>query len=278
VILAAGRGTRMQHPAPGLPLDPEQERLAAAGLKALIPFHGHPFLSYTLSALADAGFQDACLVVRPGDDPVRAHYVRHPTRRLRLGFAVQEEPRGSAHALLAAEGCAAPSGAAASGAAAHPARPVVVLNGDNHYPPLILARLREMTGYALAGFDPDALIARGNIPAERIAAFALVTSHDDGTLARIVEKPDPETRRELDGRALVSMTCWRFEPGIFAACRAIAPSPRGEYELPDAVTHATTHLGARFRVIPTAEPVLDLSRREDIPAVSELLRGREVAP
>lgn len=290
VVLVAGRGTRMQHPAPGLRLDPEQERLAAAGLKALIPFHGHPFLSYTLSALADAGFRDVCLVVRPGADPIRAYYEHLPTTRLRLTFAVQAEPLGSAHALLAAEsfatgprtdpatgpGSTAP-GVTAPGATAPPARPILVLNGDNYYPAATLARLREAPGYALAGFDAEALVARSNIPAERIAAFALVTRHDDGTLARIVEKPDPATRQELAGRALVSMTCWRFEPGIFQACRAITPSSRGEYELPDAVTYAVTHLGARFQVLPTAEPVLDLSRREDIAAVSEYLRGREVA-
>lgn len=281
VVLAAGRGTRMQHPAPGLHLTPEQERLAAAGLKALIPFDGHPFLSYTLSALADAGYGEVCLVVRPGADPVRVYYEGLSTRRLRLTFAVQPEPLGSAHALLAAEPHAVGSRVAESGgesgAGVPPPRPIVVINGDNHYPAAVLARLRAAPGSALAGFDPDALVARGNIPAERIAAYALVTRDDDGTLARIIEKPDPATRRELAGRALVSMTCWRFEPGIFTACRAITPSPRGEYELPDAVTYAAAHLGTRFRVIPVDEPVLDLSRREDIAAVGEHLRGRKVA-
>lgn len=323
MVLAAGRGTRMQRPAPGLQLDPEQERLASQGLKALIPFHGHPFLSYTLSALADAGIREVCLVVRPGDDPIRAYYERLSTIRLRLTFAVQPEPLGSANALLAAEDfttghfaagqepsvaerfttepetvaderfaagqkssvaedsesgrVAAGCLTAVPGAPAPPAPSVIVLNGDNYYAATTLERLCQAPGNALAGFDPDALVAHGNIPAERIAAFALVTSHDDGTLAEIVEKPDPARRRELAGRALVSMTCWRFGPEIFAACRAIAPSVRGEYELPDAVAYAAAHLGARFQVLPAAEPVLDLSRREDIATVSEHLRGREVA-
>lgn len=256
----------MQAPARGLHLDPAQERLASAGLKALIPFHGHPFLSYTLSALADAGVREVCLVVRPGADPIRAYYYHLATARLHLTFAVQAEPLGSAHALLAAEPFVTTPQAS----------PFLVLNGDNHYPAAILARLCQTPGQALAGFDADALVARGNIPADRIAAFALVTMTEAGTLAGIVEKPDEATRRSLTGRSLVSMTCWRFEPEIFAACRAIAPSTRGEYELPDAVAHAITHSGARFQVIPAAEPVLDLSRREDIATVAEHLRGREV--
>jgi glucose-1-phosphate thymidylyltransferase len=101
--------------------------------------------------------------------------------------------------------------------------------------------------------------------------------NDDGVLTGIVEKPDPATRRELGARALVSMTCWRFEPTIFEACRAIAPSVRGEYEIPDAVSHATERLGVSFQVAAVREPVLDLSRREDIAAVAEHLRGWEVA-
>lgn len=45
VILAAGRGTRMQQEWPGARIDDAQRRMAEQGLKGLIPFHGHPFLA-----------------------------------------------------------------------------------------------------------------------------------------------------------------------------------------------------------------------------------------
>lgn len=263
VILAAGRGTRMQQEWPGVRLDEAQRRMAERGLKGLVPFHGHPFLSYTISALADAGYREVCLVVRPDPDPIREHFSAVETRRVRITFAAQEAPLGSANALLAAEGFAAGD-------------PFLVLNSDNYYPSSVLSAMRDLDGAGLAGFDPGALVARGNIPAERLAAYALITADDDGFMTGIVEKPDPETRRRLEGQSRVSMTCWRFGPAIFDACRAIGPSTRGEFELPDAVDHAMRVLGERFRVVPVAEPVLDLSNRGDIPSVSTWLKDLPV--
>ncbi|HEV2130332.1 MAG TPA: nucleotidyltransferase family protein [Longimicrobiaceae bacterium] len=263
VILAAGRGTRMRREAPGVPLDEQQRRMAEQGLKGLIPFHGCAFLDYVISAAADAGLGSVCLVVRPEPDPIRNHYQVRDAERVRIDFTIQEEPLGSAHALLAAESFAGED-------------PFVVINADNYYPAPLLARMHELEGSGMAGFQREALIAGGNIPAERVAAYALVTTDAGGFMTEIIEKPDPETARALEGRSWVSMTCWRFGPSIFEACRSIAPSVRGEYELPDAVSYAIRELGERFRVIPVHEPVLDLSSREDIPSVAEWLRGREV--
>ena len=53
VVLAAGRGTRMQAPA-AAGLSSDQSAAADAGVKAMIPI-GRPFLDYALSAYADAG-------------------------------------------------------------------------------------------------------------------------------------------------------------------------------------------------------------------------------
>lgn len=263
VILAAGRGTRMRRATPGARLDPEQAAMADEGLKALIPFRGAPFIAYVATALADAGIEDICLVVRPGPDPIRAWAESAAARRVRLSCAVQDEPRGSAHALLAAEAFAADD-------------PFLVINADNYYPPAVLRALAALDGSGLAGFRPEALVTRANIPAERIAAYALVTADAAGRMTGIVEKPGPETRRALENRALVSMTCWRFTPAIFEACRAIAPSVRGEYELPDAVRHAAESLGEPFTILPTDEGVLDLSVREDVEAVGRWLEGLTV--
>jgi glucose-1-phosphate thymidylyltransferase len=70
---------------------------------------------------------------------------------------------------------------------------------------------------------------------------------------------------------------WRFDAEIFRACRDVQPSPRGELELPIAVRLAVRVLGIRIRALPIDAPVLDLSHRADIPAVTERLRAVEVA-
>jgi glucose-1-phosphate thymidylyltransferase len=267
VILARGLGTRMREPDDG-PLAPVQARAAAGGAKAMMPLAvagaaARPFLDYSLSALADAGYTDVCLVVAPDHDAMAAYY-RGPgaPRRIRLDFAVQEAPLGTANAVAAAADWTG-------------ADPFLVINGDNYYAVRTLASLVGRPGAAAALFRADALVARSNIPAERIRAFALCAGVD-GRLVRIVEKPTPEPAAALpDG--LVSMTCWRMPPAIHAACRGIPRSVRGEYELADAVS-ALIAAGERIEVVVAEDGVLDLSRRGDVAAVEQALRGVTVDP
>ena len=72
---------------------------------------------------------------------------------------------------------------------------------------------------------------------------------------------------------LVSMNCWRFDARIFEACRDVAPSARGELELPIAVMLAVSR-GVAFRAVPARGPVLDLSRRADAAEVARRLSER----
>ena len=263
VILARGLGTRMREADPDTVLHPEQEAAAAAGSKGMIPV-GRPFLDYLLSALADAGFRDACLVIGPEHQATREYYET-PGRVTRIGvsFCVQEKPLGTADAVLAAEP-----------AAGH--GHFLVCNSDNYYPVPVLAALRALDGEGLAGFDAGALVREGNIPAERVAQFALIRETPDGFLSDIVEKPDAATAAAFGPHARVSMNAWVFSAAIFEACRRIVPSPRGELELQDAVRVAMRELGSRFRVVPVAAGVLDLSRRGDVAEVTRRLAGVEV--
>ena len=260
VILARGLGTRMRRDDPAMRLAPEQAAVAATGMKGMVPV-GRPFLDYVLSALADAGYREACLVIGPEHGAVREYYTRGvDARRIRVSFAVQERPLGTADAVLAAE-------AFAGGA------PFLVINADNYYPAGVLAALRERGAPALAGFDAESLGRGGNISPERIASFAVIDVAPDGSLRRIVEKPEQDTLRAFGGTRCVSMNCWLFTPEIFEGCRGVAPSPRGELELPQAVQHLIDGRGTRFVVVPVHAPVLDLSSRADIPAVAARLGG-----
>src|SRR4051812_22420001 len=140
VILAGGLGTRMRTPG-AEPLAEAQHAAANAGLKAMIPV-GRPFLDYAISALADAGVCDVCIVVAPGTNPIRDHYTSMTLSRVRIHFAVQDEPRGAADALAAAE-------VFASG------EHVLVVNSDNYYPAHTLHALRILPGAGIAAFDCD---------------------------------------------------------------------------------------------------------------------------
>lgn len=268
VVLAAGRGSRMRtRHASDPPLDDRQRHWAGLGLKTLIPFHGHPFLAHIMSALADGGIQDVCVVVGPGDHPV-GEYLRRPEvgkgfRRLRVHVAVQELPTGSAHAVLAARGFAGDD-------------PVVVVNGDNLYPAAVVDEVRRLEGDGLAGFRARALVEESAIDASRIPSFALISVDERGCLDRIVEKPDAREAAGFGPDPMVSMTCWRFTPTTLDACRRVRPSSRGEHELPDAVRLRVRDDGACVRVTPVEAGVLDLTRRSDIARVEALLEGRNV--
>ncbi|MGH9168278.1 MAG: nucleotidyltransferase family protein [Acidimicrobiia bacterium] len=262
VILARGLGTRMRRADPEAALSPEQAAVADTGLKALLPVADRPFLDYVLAAAAEAGLRRACLVVGPEHKALRKHYGSTPLHRLELAFAVQEEPRGTADALAAAEQMVGD-------------RPFLALNSDNYYPAEALRALCDLEGSGVALFERKAMGEQGNIPPERISRLAVAVT-EQGFLRRIIEKPDPEELAELPPPILVSMNCWRFDPEIFRACRAIGPSARGELELPDAVQYAIDVLHHPFQALTFALAVLDLSGRSDLPAVAARLAAIEV--
>ena len=260
VVLARGLGTRMRASrAAGSGLTSQQATAAASGYKALMPIGEHRLIDYSLSALADAGIERAVLVVGPEHEDFRRHIDSLERTRLTIDLAVQVNPLGTADAVLSAE-------------AAVGEESFLMVNGDNYYPRQVLRDLASHRGNALAGFDRAALVAESNIPAERIAAFAIVRARD-GALEEIVEKPAAEVVRAAGAHAPVSMNAFRFTPEIFAACRRIAPSPRGELEIVDAVRA----LPGPVSVLAATGGVLDLSRREDIREVEARLSGTEVS-
>src|ERR1041384_3146564 len=180
-----------------------------------------PFLDYVLTALADAGFTDVCLVIGPEHTPVRDYYARpDAARRLRVHLAIQREPRGTADAVVAAESFIGDDA-------------FVVLNADNYYPVDVLRMLRAAGEPAMPAFDRAALIREGNIPPERVARYALLEIAPDGYLARVVEKPDDATFRAMSEHARVSMNVWLLGPDVLEACRRVPMSSRGEVELPN---------------------------------------------
>jgi glucose-1-phosphate thymidylyltransferase len=263
VILAAGLGTRMRAAASGVvALTPDQAAAAEAGVKGMIPV-GRPFLDYVLSALADAGFSDVCIVVAPdAKEAMRDYYASAAPKRLHISFAVQLTPIGTADAVLAAQEFTR-------------GEPFVVLNSDNYYPSESLTRLRLADGPATIGFSREGLLRDGNIPPERIAAYAYLDVNDEGILRKISEKPGETAAFGAD--VPVSMNCWRLTSAFFRACRDVQPSPRGELELPLAVQYSIDVLGLRFVVLPDDASVLDLSSRADIPRVAAALATTEVS-
>ena len=265
VIMARGLGTRMRKPDDSAVLGRDQMTMAGAGVKAMIPI-GRPFLDYVLSVLADAGYSQVCLVIGPEHTIVRDYYsIEAVPKRIRVDFAIQEKPLGTADAVLAAKEFAGND-------------LFLVINSDNYSPLAVLGAMKELSQAGIALFERDHLVAESNIPEERILKFAVAKVDREGYLSHIYEKPQEDTVRELGSPILVSMNCWVFSPSIFRACLSIRPSARGELELTDAVQYSIDVLNERHKVLTFRSPVLDLSSRSDIAAVTEKLRGMSPNP
>lgn len=247
---------------PSIVLAENQAQAADAGMKAMIPI-GRPFLDYVLSALADAGIHEVCLVIGPEHTAIREYYQSLSPRRIQIRFAIQEKPIGTANALLSAKSFLSND-------------PFMVLNSDNYYPVEVFRALRELGEPGLLAFERESLLREGNISRERILQYALLQIDAAGYLKKIEEKPETMPGVPARGEVFISMNCWRFDSSIFRACEFVPRSSRGEFELPEAVQFGLTNLGLRFKTVLFHAGVLDLSHRSDIAGVAERLAGVRV--
>jgi mannose-1-phosphate guanylyltransferase len=157
VILAGGQGTRLR------PLTYDRP-------KPIVPLLNIPFLAYQLALLARHGVRDAVLSCSYMVDGVRATMGDGAAWGVRLSYAVEEEPLGTAGGVRnAVEG--------ADGR-------VLVLNGDI----LTDADLGAMLAFHEArGSAATLYLTRVPDP----TAFGLVELAEGGQVRRFIEKPDP---------------------------------------------------------------------------------------
>jgi bifunctional UDP-N-acetylglucosamine pyrophosphorylase/glucosamine-1-phosphate N-acetyltransferase len=188
VILAAGLGTRLR---------PYTETTP----KPLLPIQGRPILDWTLGALP-AAVDRVLVVVNYLAGQIEA-YLREQ-RHIPSYLAIrQEQPRGTGDALRACR--------------SHlQSDRFLVLNGDDLFGARDLAELaRQPAGLMVHEVDEP-------------RRFGIAFLRPDGTLDRLVEKPD------MDGRQLANVGAYVFPRDVFQT--ELSLSARGEYEITDYVT------------------------------------------
>jgi glucose-1-phosphate thymidylyltransferase len=175
--------------------------------KALVRVAGRPLLTHAFDTLAPH-VEGYVVVVGYLGDHIRDHYGDAYDGRP-ITYVDQQSRRGLAHAVGQAE-------AAVDGS-------FLQLNGDNVLDGNLgdVVRTHRRT-------DADATLLVEAVTRERAKRGGVVRIEND-EMVGLVEKPDdPPT-------TLATTGCFAFSPRIFDACRAIDPSERGEYELPDAI-------------------------------------------
>jgi bifunctional UDP-N-acetylglucosamine pyrophosphorylase/glucosamine-1-phosphate N-acetyltransferase len=188
IILAAGLGTRLRPHTLTTP-------------KPLLPIQGRPILDWTLGALPRE-VDRVIVVVHYLADQVKA-YLEGQKHFASWTTVTQEAPRGTGDALRRCQSQIRSDR-------------FLVLNGDD------LFGARDLAALAAC---PAGLLVH---PVEEPRRFGIAFLRADGTLERLVEKPD------LDGRQLANTGAYLFPKEVFAT--ELQVSARGEFEITDYVS------------------------------------------
>ena len=197
VVLAAGRGTRLRP-------------ITASRSKAMVPVLGRPLVERALMPFFDNGIRDFVFVVSPDDVEITEHFSERTSLDMSARFVIQEKQLGTAHAL----GMAAPF---LSGRFAVTACDSVV---DAQHIRMLLS----------GGEEADAVLSLLDVEPELVSRSAAV-SLDCHSVTGIVEKPAPG----CEPSHTVSLPHYIFSPRFLEFLEGIGASPRGEYELADAI-------------------------------------------
>ena len=231
VILAAGRGTRM-------------EGLTEDRPKPMIEVGGKPLLEHILDRLRAAGFSDALVVTGYKAEMIENHFAGYP---MRIEFRRQQEVNGTARAsLLAREFIAGDSFLLTYG-------DVLITEADYR---AMVTRVegdhQAVGGLAVKWVDD---------PWQGAAVY-----EEDGRVARIIEKPVPGT----SATHWNSAGCYIFPSAIFDEFARVPLSARGEYELTSGVAQLVES-GARLLLCPLEGGWRDVGRPGDLEAAQRLV-------
>ncbi|MEF2278532.1 glucose-1-phosphate thymidylyltransferase [Deinococcus sp. YIM 134068] len=195
IIPAAGLGTRLRP-------------LTFARPKPVLRVAGQPIICHALRTLSDAGIVDVGIVVS-GLTHRAIESVVQGVEGVNITFIHQDEMLGLGHAVKMARSWVGQDD-------------FCVYLGDNLF--------EHGVGSFIEAFHArraEAVVAL--VEVEDPSAFGVAVLGDGGRITRLVEKP----RVPPSNLAVAGMYC--FSPAIFDVLETLAPSPRGEYEITDAI-------------------------------------------
>lgn len=178
--------------------------LTARRPKVMLPLAGYPILEHLVVACRNGGIDEIVLIVGYYEEEVRRHFGDGSGFDVRLSYAVQRLPLGTADAVSLVEPLVA-------------GKSFLVLNGD------ITLGAEDIRRLAAVKVPAMGIVERASV-----AGLGVVEIADD-RVARLHEKVEnPPTR-------LVNSGLYHFDSGIFDFIRITDKSSRGEYEITDVI-------------------------------------------
>lgn len=211
VILAAGKGTRMKELTNELP-------------KPMLPVHGRPILEHILSGLLGAGIRDVFIVTGHKAETIEAHFGDGSKWGARIVYGRQLVQDGTGKAPEVAKDFVGTDD-------------FLLTYGDILVPPETYPQMVRRFG---EGDFAGVITVTGS---QDLTKGALNFFDDQFCLTELFEKPTPAKLDELrrQGRLKPGQTAWYnagiyiFRPVVFEFTARLEKSPRGEYELTDAI-------------------------------------------
>jgi dTDP-glucose pyrophosphorylase len=197
VLLAAGRGTRMRGLTEGLP-------------KPMLEVHGKPVLQHIVEGLGAAGLTNLLIVVGWRADVVKNYFGDGSKLGVRIQYETQTIQDGTGKVVALSRGFVGDD-------------PFVLSYGDILVAPENYRRL----GAASPNAEAVVTVKRADDVSQGGAVFV----NEKFELIDLREKPKPGEPTSPWYNAGI----YAFRPSIFDYIATLQPSPRGEYELTDAV-------------------------------------------
>lgn len=196
LILSGGKGTRL-YP------------LTYTNAKQLIPVANKPVLVRVIESIRDAGVEEIGIVIGQTGPQIQEVVGDGSRYGVKLTYIPQESPDGLAHAVKISRDFLGDER-------------FVMFLGDN----VIEGGINQLIS-DFANSDWNSQIVLKEV--ENASAYGVAKLRPDGSIEQLIEKP----KNPPSNLALVGI--YMFDPHIWEAVNAIKPSPRGEYEITDAI-------------------------------------------
>jgi bifunctional UDP-N-acetylglucosamine pyrophosphorylase/glucosamine-1-phosphate N-acetyltransferase len=238
IISAAGQGTRMLH-------------LSEDKSKHLISVENRPFLAYLLDNVYKAGYKEIILVVGFRADLIEQFVAEFRKDKPDLLVEVisqfeilgpKEKEYGTACPIKCVKDMVGNEN-------------FISLCGDNFY---TVEDLKAMN----IDDDFNYVAALEHAQPEK---FGVLVTGENGCLEKIVEKPN-----EFMGN-LINTSLYKFTPDIFKKVFEIEKSPRGEYEITDAVSLLAKEKKVKVKKI--SDFWMDFGRPDDVKKFADFLKS-----
>jgi UDP-N-acetylglucosamine diphosphorylase / glucose-1-phosphate thymidylyltransferase / UDP-N-acetylgalactosamine diphosphorylase / glucosamine-1-phosphate N-acetyltransferase / galactosamine-1-phosphate N-acetyltransferase len=212
VILAAGKGTRMRELTNEMP-------------KPMLRVQGKPILEHILQGIVGAGIRDIFIVTGYRADAIESHFGDGSKWNVRIAFGRQTVQDGTGKAPELAKDFVGTS-------------PFLLTYGDILVKP---ETYQQMVHRFNEGYFSGVITVT---PGQDVTKGGLNFFDEAFCLKRLVEKPSAELLERLraEGWIKPNEPVWYnagiyvFKPSLFEFTAKLQKSPRGEYELTDAIS------------------------------------------